>query len=182
VGASDAWQRKSRCRPGWKPSVLRQNATHMQRATLTVSPCIPTMTTSPIKDKDIKRWNKERGEIDSELRASHLFFVSTISAVASRFYMPSGDELRQRFRMDMLVVGERSQATWPHIFMVWLTVDPEILFFAGDPKQLSPFARSDQAREILDEFPRSRSACWTILSSLYATGVLLGCRLMESIE
>ena len=110
-------------------------------------------STEPEKWDEKKAWWTERKVLDTKLRASCKFFVSTISCLSSSFWKLDPTMMGERTSIDMLIVDEASQTTWAHIFEGWVVVDPKVIFLAGDDKQLGPYAISQSGREVLERSP-----------------------------
>lgn len=61
---------------------------------------------APADPAEKKVWYKERKAIDKIIKSWCVFFVSTISAINIGFFRPKGDELRERFCVDVLIIDE----------------------------------------------------------------------------
>ena len=58
-----------------------------------------------------------------------------------------------QLNVDVLIIDEASQATWPAVIDACIVTNPERMIFGGDSKQLTPFSRSEEGEEILQDSP-----------------------------
>ena len=114
-------------------------------------------------------WRAQQRDLVDEIRQNTAVFICTLSTAGSSFFMPNGNELKQRFLVDMVIVDESSQCMWPNVFELWVTVNPPRLILGGDDKQLEPFVMSKSEKSDvwrvspLEEKRKSVARAFTLL-------------------